>query len=124
MEKARQGEHIPKESVMRIAKLFKDELTLANVARPQLVSMCQYMGLQAYGADSFMRFQIRNKLRQLQDDDRRILWEGIDSLNTLELRDACKNKNNVCSSLHLLRSETYFMFTGFQAESEACGRSV
>lgn len=75
---------------MRIAKLFQDELTLANVARPQLVSMCQYMGLQAYGADSFMRFQIRNKLRMIQEDDRRILWEGIDSLNTLELRDACK----------------------------------
>lgn len=124
VEKARQGEHIPKESVMRIAKLFKDELTLANVARPQLVSMCQYMGLQAYGADSFMRFQIRNKLRQLQDDDRRILWEGIDSLNTLELRDACKNKNSVCSPLHLLLLETYFTFLGFQAESEACGRSA
>ncbi len=89
VEKARQGEPIPKESVMRIAKLFQDELTLANVGRPQLVSMCQYMGLQAYGADSFMRFQLRNKLRTIQDDDRRILWEGIDSLNTLELRDAC-----------------------------------
>uniref|UniRef100_A0A7S3GSB9 Mitochondrial proton/calcium exchanger protein n=1 Tax=Spumella elongata TaxID=89044 RepID=A0A7S3GSB9_9STRA len=92
VEKARQGEPIPKESVMRIAKLFQDELTLANVGRPQLVSMCQYMGLQAYGADSFMRFQLRNKLRMLQDDDRRILWEGIDSLNTLELRDACRER--------------------------------
>lgn len=108
VEKARQGEHIPKESVMRIAKLFKDELTLANVARPQLVSMCQYMGLQAYGADSFMRFQIRNKLRQLQDDDRRILWEGIDSLNTLELRDACKRV------MH-----TYFVTT-FHCDMNAC----
>eukprot|EP01032_Pedospumella_encystans_P021364 gene21364-24237_t len=92
VEKARQGEPIPKESVMRIAKLFQDELTLANVGRPQLVSMCQYMGLQAYGTDSFMRFQLRNKLRMIQDDDRRILWEGIDSLNTLELRDACRER--------------------------------
>jgi LETM1-like protein len=31
-------------------RLFKDELTLGNVARPQLVSMCQYMGLPQYGA--------------------------------------------------------------------------
>lgn len=90
MEKARLGEHIPKEDVMRIAKLFQDELTLSNVSRPQLVSMCQYMGLQPYGADSFLRFQIRSKLRMIQDDDRRILWEGIDSLNTIELRDACE----------------------------------
>jgi LETM1 and EF-hand domain-containing protein 1 len=48
------------------------------------------MGLQPYGGDSFLRFQLRAKLRALQDDDRRILWEGIDSLNTIELRDACK----------------------------------
>ena len=90
VEKARLGEHIPNEAVMRIARLFKDELTLNNVMRPQLVSMCQYMGLQPYGADSFLRFQLRAKLRAIQEDDRRILWEGIDSLNTLELRDACK----------------------------------
>jgi LETM1 and EF-hand domain-containing protein 1 len=89
VEKARQGAFIPNEQVMRIAKLFKDELTLANVTRPQLVGMCQYMGLQPYGGDSFLRFQLRAKLRALQDDDRRILWEGIDSLNTIELRDAC-----------------------------------
>ena len=48
---------------MSIARLFKDELTLANIARPQLVSMCQYMGLPPYGADAFLRFQLRTKLR-------------------------------------------------------------
>ena len=32
-----------------LLRLFKDELTLGNVARPQLVSMCQYMGLPQYG---------------------------------------------------------------------------
>lgn len=90
VEKARLGEPIPTDSVIKIARLFKDELTLANVARPQLVSMCQYMGLQPYGADSFLRFQLRSKLRAIQDDDRRILWDGIDGLNTLELREACK----------------------------------
>jgi len=92
VEKARKGEHIPNEQVVRIAKLFQDELTLGNVTRPQLVSMCQYMGLQPYGADSFLRFQLRSKLRTLQEDDRRILWEGIDSLNTIELRDACRER--------------------------------
>lgn len=125
MEKARQGEPIPKESVLRIAKLFQDELTLANVARPQLVSMCQYMGLQAYGADSFMRFQIRNKLRMIQEDDRRILWEGIDSLNTLELRDACKN-NHHNYGINLNGCLTLFFSlcvrTNIQVESEVCDR--
>ncbi|KAJ1433178.1 LETM1-like protein-domain-containing protein [Ochromonadaceae sp. CCMP2298] len=92
VEKARLGQPIPNEVVVRIARLFKDELTLNNVMRPQLVSMCQYMGLQPYGADSFLRFQLRNKLRVLQEDDKRILWEGIDSLNTVELRDACRER--------------------------------
>lgn len=39
VEKARIGEPLPNESVIRMARLFKDELTLANIARPQLVSM-------------------------------------------------------------------------------------
>ena len=90
IEKARMGEPIPNDVVIRIAQLFKDELTLANIARPQLVSMCQYMNLPPYGADMFLRFQLRNKLRALKEDDRRILWEGIDSLTTTELREACK----------------------------------
>eukprot|EP01034_Spumella_vulgaris_P033146 gene33146-40899_t len=47
IEKARLGEPISNETVIRIARVFKDELTLANVTRPQLVSMCRYMGLQA-----------------------------------------------------------------------------
>eukprot|EP01037_Dinobryon_pediforme_P019055 gene19055-19406_t len=39
IEKARMGEPIPNDVVIRIAQLFKDELTLANIARPQLVSI-------------------------------------------------------------------------------------
>jgi hypothetical protein len=39
IEKARVGESLPNQSVLKIASLFKDELTLANIPRPQLVSM-------------------------------------------------------------------------------------
>lgn len=92
IEKARLGEPMPKDQVIRIAGQFKDELTLANVSRPQLVSMCQYMGLQPYGADAFLRFQLRTKLRVLKEDDRRILWEGIESLSEDELREACQDR--------------------------------
>ena len=95
IEKARLGEAIPNETVIRIAQLFKDELTLANVARPQLVSMCRYMNLQPYGADAILRFQLRNKFKGIKEDDRRILWEGIESLDTQELRDACKTASAI-----------------------------
>lgn len=90
IEKARNGEPLPNESVMRIASLFKDEFTLQNIQRPQLVSMCQFMSLPPWGSDSFLRFQLRNKFRIIKDDDKRILWEGIESLTTSELRDACQ----------------------------------
>lgn len=55
MEKARMGEPLPHEAVVRIARLFKDELTLANMPRPQLVTMCQFMNLQPFGSDTFLR---------------------------------------------------------------------
>lgn len=92
IDKARLGEPLAKDSVIRIARLFKDELTLANIARPQLVSMCQYMGLPPYGADAFLRFQLRTKLTAIKEDDRRILWEGIDVLTIEELREACQER--------------------------------
>lgn len=36
----------------------QDELTLDNMSRPQLASMCVYMGLRPYGSDNFLRFQV------------------------------------------------------------------
>jgi len=92
IEKARVGEDLPNDKVIRIAQYFKDELTLANIARPQLVSLCQYMNLTPYGADAFLRFQIRNKIRLIKEDDRRILWEGINALTIEELREACQER--------------------------------
>lgn len=99
IEKARLGEPMAKENVLKIATHFKDELTLANINRPQLVSMCQYMGLPPYGADAFLRFQLRTKLRAIKEDDRRILWEGIETLTVNELRDACQERGMRASDL-------------------------
>ena len=50
------------------------------------------MGLTPYGTDAFLRFQLRNKLRSIKEDDRRILWEGISSLSPNELREACQER--------------------------------
>lgn len=82
-------EALPHESVIRMARLFKDDLMLANISREQLMSMCRFMGLQTFGGDAFLRFQLRAKLRSIKQDDRRILWEGIESLTTDELQEAC-----------------------------------
>jgi LETM1 and EF-hand domain-containing protein 1 len=64
------GEQARTEDLLRIANLFEDELTLDNLSRPQLVSMCRYMNLNAFGTDNFLRYQIRNQMRSIGEDDK------------------------------------------------------
>jgi len=92
IDNAKNGASMNKNHVLQMAKFFKDELTLANVSRAQLVSMCRYMGLQPFGADNFLRFQLRTKMRSIQEDDRSIIWEGVDSLSNAEIREACQDR--------------------------------
>lgn len=92
IEKARKGEFLPPEVIIRYSAFFKDELTLDNMPRMQLINMCKYMSIPPYGNDTFLRFQLRHKVRILQEDDQRIVWEGIDSLTKMELREACQER--------------------------------
>ena len=92
LDRARQGEMLPPDVIVQYAKYFQDDLTLDNMPRMQLVNMCRYMQLQPYGADAFLRFQLRHRIRQLKEDDQRIIWEGIDSLTKMELREACQER--------------------------------
>jgi LETM1 and EF-hand domain-containing protein 1 len=50
--------------------MFEDEFTLDNLSRTQLVAMCKYMGLTSYGHESWLRWQLSQKLRQLKNDDK------------------------------------------------------
>jgi hypothetical protein len=92
LEKARNGELLPPEVIIQYANYFQDDLTLDNMPRMQLINMCKYMNIPPYGADAFLRFQLRHKIRTLKEDDQRILWEGIDSLTKMELREACQER--------------------------------
>ncbi|ORZ24489.1 LETM1-like protein-domain-containing protein [Absidia repens] len=83
------GEQASTEDLLNVARRFEDELTLDNLSRPQLVSMCRYMNINAFGTDNFLRFQIRNHMRQIQADDKVIQSEGIESLTIQELQSAC-----------------------------------
>lgn len=83
------GEQASTEDLLNVARRFEDELTLDNLSRPQLVSMCRYMNINAFGTDNFLRFQIRNRMRQIKTDDKVIQTEGIESLTIQELQNAC-----------------------------------
>ncbi|KAF9582202.1 hypothetical protein BGW38_000518, partial [Lunasporangiospora selenospora] len=86
------GEQASTEEMIQVAKLFHDELTLDNLTRPQLVSMCRYMNLNAFGTDNYLRYQIRNKMSSIRQDDKLIMAEGVDSLTTRELQAACQSR--------------------------------
>ena len=92
LDRARRGELMPPDVIIQYATYFQDDLTLDNMPRMQLVNMCKYMGIAPYGADPLLRFQLRHKIRSLKEDDQRILWEGIDSLTKMELREACQER--------------------------------
>lgn len=86
------GETPSPEDIIRVAKLFESEITLDNLTRPQLVSVCRYMNINAFGTDNFLKHHIRSRLEQLRVDDMMIHAEGVDSLSTKELQQACQSR--------------------------------
>ncbi|KAK3299939.1 LETM1-like protein-domain-containing protein [Chaetomium fimeti] len=86
------GETPTAEDVIKVCKVFKDDLTLDNLSRPQLVSMCRYLNLNTFGTDMMLRYQIRHRMRQIKRDDRAISYEGVDSLSVAELQVACASR--------------------------------
>lgn len=83
------GDSPTKADVIKVCKLFKDDLTLDNLSRPQLVGICRYMNLTTFGTDAMLRYQVRHRMRQIKRDDRAISFEGVDSLSVPELQTAC-----------------------------------
>ncbi|CBF83711.1 hypothetical protein AN2939.2 [Aspergillus nidulans FGSC A4] len=86
------GETPSAEDVIKVCKIFKDDLTLDNLSRPQLVGICKYMNLNTFGTDAMLRYNIRHRMRQIKRDDRAIFYEGIDSLSVPELQMACASR--------------------------------
>lgn len=100
LERARRGEPLPNEMVLKLAKLFRDDITLDNISRPLLATMCKFMDLPPYGNESVLRFQLRNKLRRIKNDDQLILWEGMDSLTLDELKQVRSELHCACAPRH------------------------
>eukprot|EP00042_Codosiga_hollandica_P018154 m.52357 g.52357 ORF g.52357 m.52357 type:complete len:684 (+) comp48449_c0_seq1:102-2153(+) len=83
---------VPTEEILKFSKLFDNELTLDNLSRQQIVALCKLLLINSLGTTSFLRFQLRMKLRELRADDVMILNEGISSLSTSELQQACRDR--------------------------------
>eukprot|EP01117_Protostelium_nocturnum_P001642 TRINITY_DN1200_c0_g1_i1.p1 TRINITY_DN1200_c0_g1~~TRINITY_DN1200_c0_g1_i1.p1 ORF type:complete len:652 (-),score=203.33 TRINITY_DN1200_c0_g1_i1:392-2347(-) len=90
MQKVRSGESVSNEEIIKFAAIFEDEFTLDSLPRPVLVGMCKFLSLPPYGGDSFLRFQLIQKLKQLKQDDKMIQDEGVNTLNLEELQQALR----------------------------------
>lgn len=77
------------EEIVEVCRSLSEDITLDNLPRPQLLSLCKYMTLNAIGTDTFLRYQIRRAMGKLKQDDVMIDEEGIDSLHSDELKAAC-----------------------------------
>lgn len=58
----RAGAEVSNDELVKFASLFNDELTLDNLDRVQLVSMCQLLGIPPFGTDGFLRNRLRSHL--------------------------------------------------------------
>ncbi|MCO5611276.1 hypothetical protein L7F22_065528 [Adiantum nelumboides] len=90
MNRVRTGENVSNNDILGFAKLFNDEMTLDNLSRPRLISMCKYMGIKPYGTDAYLCYMLRSKLAGIKNDDRLIQTEGIELLSEAELQAACR----------------------------------
>ncbi|TQD88535.1 hypothetical protein C1H46_025955 [Malus baccata] len=88
----RTGGLVSNEEILGFAKLFNDELTLDNISRPRLVSMCKYMNISPYGTDAYLRYMLRKRLQRIKADDKLIQEEGVESLTEDELREECRER--------------------------------
>ncbi|OJD15107.1 hypothetical protein AJ78_04624 [Emergomyces pasteurianus Ep9510] len=86
------GESPSAEDVIKVCQTFKDDLTLDNLSRPQLVAMCKYINLNTFGTDAMLRYNVRHRMRQIKRDDKAISFEGVDSLSVPELQMACASR--------------------------------
>lgn len=96
----------PDEAVILCSGL-SEEISLEGMSRIQLQSISKFMSLGTYGTDRLLRYQIKNVLRKLKNDDVLIMKEGIESLSDKELKTACHERgiNTIGVSVDYMKSE-------------------
>ncbi|KAF8984113.1 hypothetical protein BGZ46_008834 [Entomortierella lignicola] len=106
------GEQPSTQELLHIASLFPEGLTFDSFSRPQLISVCRYMNLNAIGTSTILRYQIQIKMNSIKKDDKLIAEEGVNSLTTKELQIACQHRGiptNGVSSERLRRELTQWL---------------
>jgi len=77
-------------TIMKVAKLFDDHITIDNMNRQELETLCRFMfiGGVSYSTDEMLRRSLIDKMKTICRDDRLIKEEGVNSLNVYEVNQA------------------------------------
>ncbi|NP_001350998.1 LETM1 domain-containing protein LETM2, mitochondrial isoform X2 [Mus musculus] len=97
--------------IVRFSKLFKDQLALEHLDRPQLVALCKLLELQTFGTNNLLRFQLLMTLKSIKADDEIIAKEGVKALSVSELQSACRARG--MRSLGLTEEQLCQQLTGW-----------
>jgi hypothetical protein len=93
VEAVRSGAQLDASTIVRVASLFKDELTLDTLPHAQLVMLAKYVGLKPFVPDVILRSQLRKKIKEIKEDDVMLLAEGGGQrLTKAELKAACETR--------------------------------
>jgi len=107
LQKIRGAEEPPTNTeILKHAKFFKDQLTLDNMSRQQLLALCKLIQVPAVGYDDLLRFLLQMKLNSISEDDKMIQEEGINSLTDGELMSACQARGMRALGLSKQRLQT------------------
>lgn len=89
------GETPSSEDILKVAKLFSDDITLDNLSRPQLTSICRYLGLNAFGTDNFLKGTIRRRLEYIKHDDEVRLDDVRITMSTDEFCSSLRKRESI-----------------------------
>lgn len=84
----------------RFKPLFDNNLALKleKLDLEHLQRICRTLGLEPFAFRTHVELQLRHYLTKLQNEDRQLMWEGVDTLTFSELQDAIQARGMVVSS--------------------------
>eukprot|EP01133_Synstelium_polycarpum_P007044 gene7044-8191_t len=92
MVKVKSGQPVNGTEILNFSKLFRDEITMEKITRPQLLAMHKYLAggsfVTKWYTNDYLKQQINRKLKKIKQDDILIKKEGLDALTLEELVDA------------------------------------
>ncbi|KAG1053185.1 hypothetical protein G6F43_004723 [Rhizopus delemar] len=76
----------------RIAKHYGYDFELSRIDRRHLSAYCRFMGLNDYGTQGILKRRLDKHMNYIKEDDKFLIREGIDNLDTKELSSAIEER--------------------------------